>query len=100
MRLRLPSIDQDNIIIIFVLAAIVGLFMFTNRMLERLPATTEPEVIGKMTLQGRGNLPPLHTVMLNDLALAQAVNQLSNASEIDAFVNPGSIDEAIAGIIF
>jgi hypothetical protein len=81
-----------------VLVSVLAMFAFTNHVFERRPLM-DTRMIGMATLQGRGDLPPLHMAMDHNVNLANDVAKLSDAPVIDVFVNSRGIDEAIASIL-
>lgn len=99
MDVSLKSIPRDKVLFALMLAAVCGLLLLTNFMLERHPER-DTQMLGMATLQGRGGLPSLHTAMNHDGDLTAMVQGLSSIPAEDIFVNHTAVDQDIVLILF
>lgn len=97
--LKLPKMTQDKVLFLLSLVALISLFAFINRSLEREP-DRDTRMIGMATLKGTGNLPLLHDAMNRDGLLTEMVGALSSRPSTDMFLKRVEVDLAVADILF
>lgn len=100
MQFSLSSIPKTKVIFAATMLAVFFGVGIANYLAKEIPKPPVLLLVNTLTLAGRGDLDPLHMVMLHDNSLREMVAELGKVSPVDIFAKESQVDMKVADILF
>lgn len=100
MQFSLSSIPKPKLIFAATMLAVFFGVGIAYNLAREIPKPPVLLLVNTLTLAGRGDLEPLHMVMLHDSSLKEMVTELGKVSPVDIFAKQPQVDMKVADILF